>query len=409
MELFDPHSFTIPGVLFSGIAAGIKPEGALDLGAIVIPEGATWVAATTRNSLKAAPVRHLEAVAREGGKLYAVLVNSGNANACTGRRGEEAVRRIVKGAGTILGTMIPRLPPGGIVMASTGVIGVPLPVAQIARALPRLFSAEEMKPHHLQRFAQAIMTTDRFPKVAGVTISLPGRRGERPVLVGIAKGAGMIAPNLATMLAFLITNLAPPRPLLRRLFIRAVEESFNRITVDGEMSTNDLVLCAACRDPRFPWEARWEKPFFGALLKVMGELSLKIVQDGEGARKLAVIEVSGARTHEEALALARRVANSLLVKTALSGEDPNWGRIAQALGSSGIPVQERNLKIAIGGVTLYSFGVPRGEEALLKARAAMAKERIPIQIVVGKGPGKGSVYTCDIGIPYVELNSRYRS
>lgn len=406
-----PSSLVIEGAYFSGISAGIKPSGAPDLGAIVFPHGAHWVAAITTNSLKAAPLRHLEKLRKYQRPLRAIIVNSGNANACTGKEGELAVQRILAQARRILTGILPTPPRADeIIMASTGVIGVPLPVKKICDALPFLFRPEALSSHNVDAFARAIMTTDRSPKVCIRTLTLPrGVSSRSAKILGVAKGAGMIAPSMATMLAFVVTDLLPPRPLFSRIFQDALAESFHRITVDGEMSTNDLVLCAAVPNAQRAWDPSLKESFSQALTEVMQELALAIVRDGEGARSLVEVEIKGARTRREAEELARRVANSLLVKVALFGRDPNWGRIAAALGSTGIPLREEHLKITIGGVALFAGGRPRGKAAEERARNAMEKDRITIGIVVGKGPGEATFYTCDLGIPYVELNSSYRS
>lgn len=398
------------GVRFFGTASGIKKGGELDLGAILFPEGALWVSATTRNSLKAIPIRHLERLRKKKKPLKMILVNSGNANACTGKEGEEALKNILicarKHLSSFLGIPVGR---EEIVMASTGVIGVPLPQKKIEDALPRLLTPSSSDREGFEQFSRAILTTDRYPKICFRELSLPRSGFSKRTILGVAKGAGMIAPEMATMLAFIITDLAPPYPILNRLFRRALDESFHEITVDGEMSTNDLVLLSALPHASPPWRKEWERPFFTGLREVMQELALKIVRDGEGAQTLIEIEVRGARSPKEARILAQKVANSLLVKTAIHGRDPNWGRIAASLGSTKIPIREESLTIAIGDVLLLDRGKPCGREAEEQARSLLHKDRVAISIKVGKGPGKGRFFTCDLGVPYVELNASYRS
>jgi len=403
-------SFPIPqGISFYGASSGIKKGGDLDLGAILIPQGAHWLAVTTRNSLKAAPIRHLERLRKKGKPLKAILVNSGNANACTGKKGKESLKRILASLKDHLRSMGYSADEDEIAMASTGVIGVPIPEEKIIGAWNALFTPYTDPLEGLERFSRAILTTDRYPKVSFRKLSLPGIPSSRGTILGIAKGAGMIAPEMATMLAFILTDLDPPLPVLRRIFRRALDESFHEITVDGEMSTNDLVLlCTPLRNPS-PWQKSWEHPFFEGLRDVMRELALQIVKDGEGARTLIEIVVEGARGRKEARILALRVANSILVKTAIHGRDPNWGRIAASLGSTKIPIQEKNLVIAIGDVILLNRGEPQGPEAEEKARALLDRDHVLLSIQVGNGPGKARFFTCDLGVPYVRLNASYRS
>jgi glutamate N-acetyltransferase/amino-acid N-acetyltransferase len=263
---------------------------------------------------------------------------------------------------------------------------------------------QKFSPDGLWDFASAITTTDRFPKVAEVEVS--GKIGGK--VVGIGKGAGMISPSLATMLVFLITDLGPPRRILRSSLKRAVEDTVGAIVVDGDQSTNDLVALFATGKRNPPWAKGMEEPFFHAVHEVLLQIGKQIVQDGEGATKLVEIVVEGGSRNHISRKVAQMIATSLLVKTALYGEDPNWGRIAARVGSCGLPLREEDLEIYFGEIPLFKKGKPPSEEILKEARHYLKRSEITVRVRF-PGKGKARVFTCDIGVPYVELNAHYRT
>jgi glutamate N-acetyltransferase/amino-acid N-acetyltransferase len=391
-ELYAP----VPGFRFSGIAAGIKKQkpGAkppLDLGLIVADEPVSSAAVFTTNRVKAAPVR-IAASRLRNGACQAALVNSGNANAATGEVGRDAARSTTRALARLLG--VPRT---AVVPASTGVIGVPLPADQVEAALPELVRRSSEKG--AQRFARAILTTDRGTKAARATF--PAGKKLYSVL-GIAKGAGMIHPNMATTLGFVVCD-APVAPAdLRAALKRATEQTFNRITVDGDTSTNDMVLAMASGQGR-PLRGKALRLFEERLQHVLWRLAMQIVADGEGAQHVAKIVVEAARTEKQALAIARTIATSQLVKTALHGEDPNWGRILGAFDPD-------LAQVRIGDVLVYRNGVttmtPRVEK---RAASVMRKKSYTITLRLQVGPARAHYWTCDLGHDYVSCNADYRS
>ena len=387
------------GFRLSAVSAGVKRPGRPDMGLLVCDGPAAAAGVFTRNRVVAAPV----VVCRERlarGSARAVLVNSGNANACTGARGMDDARALCARAAGLLGVA-----PDEVLPCSTGVIGLPLPADRMAAALPALVEGLGDDPGP---FARSIMTTDTFPKVSARTLRLGGREVR---LLGIAKGAGMIRPDMGTMLAFLATD-APVGPgALRSALALAAERTFNRITVDGDTSTNDTALVLASGraggspledDPR-AWDA-----FTGALEAVCGELARLIVRDAEGGTKVVEVRVRGAATGEAALVIARTIAESPLVKTAAHGEDPNWGRIAAALGRSG-PYGGGPFSIAIGGVPVVRDGLGLGPEAEARAHERMKLPEFEIRVDLEEGSGEAAVTTCDLSAEYVRINADYRS
>ena len=349
------------GFRFAAVEAAVKKPGRLDLGLILSDADAVVAGVFTRNRVVAAPVL----LCRErlaGGQARAVLVNSGNANACTGVRGREDAARLTGCLADLLGAE-----PGGIFPCSTGVIGLPLPVERMEAALPSLVASLGSDP---QPFARSIMTTDSFPKIAARAFSSSGREIR---VLGVAKGAGMIRPDVATMLAFLVTDAPVSAGALQRLLGEAAEQTFNRITVDGDTSTNDTVLTlasGAAGGPPLDGDPTGLKALGAALAGVCGDLARMMVRDGEGATKVVDVRVVGASSEAAALVIARTVAESPLVKTALHGEDPNWGRIAAAVGRSGA-YEGGPLRILIGGVPIVEQGLGLGAEAEAKAHEQM--------------------------------------
>ncbi len=387
------------GFRYGAVEAAIKKPGRPDLGLIWADRECSVAGVFTRNRVVAAPVVLCrERVGR--GSARGVLVNSGNANACTGEQGLGDARRLASRMAAELGA-----DPEMVLPCSTGVIGLPLPVERMEAALPRLREALGDDPEPLSR---AILTTDSFPKVASRTLW----HGDHEVrILGIAKGAGMIRPDMATMLAFITTDARISHPALQAALARATGTSFNRITVDGDTSTNDSVLALASgmegpepldRDP----EAL--RRFEEGLTGVCGDLARMIVRDGEGATKVVDVHVVGAASDEAALVAARTIAESPLVKTALHGEDPNWGRIAGALGRSGAAAAD-TFHIAIGGVPVVRAGLGLGPEAEAKAHEAMRASEFEITVTLEEGRGSASVVTCDLTAEYVRINADYRT
>lgn len=387
----------IEGFRFAGIASGIKKNGQPDLGLIAASEGPVAAAAVlTRNLVRAAPVEITQKrLAASRGRLSAILVNSGNANACTGAAGREQALQASKAVALALGVRDALLVP-----ASTGVIGAVLPGAKIASAAPALVAA--LREDGASDFARAIMTTDQWRKVAVATFAV----GHRTVTVlGIAKGAGMIHPDMATTLGFVLTDAAATPSELRAILKRATDATFNAISVDGDTSTNDTLVLAASGASG----ARGGKKLERAVTDVLGALAESIVRDGEGAQHVVRIEVSGLATDLDARKAARTIATSPLVKTALHGRDANWGRILAAAGRSGVRFDPARARIAIGGERIVEGGVPVGAEAEARAAAVMAGPRYTIEVSLGRGRGRAHYLTCDLGTEYIAVNANYRS
>ncbi|MEX0879181.1 MAG: bifunctional glutamate N-acetyltransferase/amino-acid acetyltransferase ArgJ [Thermoanaerobaculia bacterium] len=388
------------GFVASGVRSGVRKRRP-DLALIVAENGATAAAIFTRNRFLAAPVAlSRSSLRRTGGRVRAALVNSGCANAITGRPGIASALRVRRRAAELLGC-----DPSEIFLASTGVIGVPLPDAKIRAALPD--AVARLSPGGLDAASQAILTTDVGPKVAAATFRLRGRLGR---IVGFAKGAGMIHPNMATMLAFVLTDAPAAPEYLRAALRRAADESFNAISVDGDTSTNDTVLLMASGrlgGPPLSGEAE-SADFERALSAVCAELAWRIVRDGEGATRVMEVHVRGAASSRDARLAANAVATSPLVKTALHGGDPNWGRILAAVGRSGARFSARRASLTAGGVCLVSGG-ERGAYRERDAARVFARERVPLTIDLGAGTASARVLASDLGHDYVSLNVDYRS
>jgi len=387
------------GFFSFGIHCGIK-KNKNDLAVIFSEAPAVAAGMFTKNEVRAAPVvvtqRHLE----KSGMLRLVVVNSGVANACTGKRGEEDAEWVTKRASEYFHIGDPSF----VAVASTGVIGEFLPLEKIDEGLRQLSSL--VPPRRSSReTTKAIMTTDTFPKERAITFTLAGREAH---LAGIAKGAGMIRPNLATMLSFLITDVAIPREKLQGLLREAVDRSFHRVTIDGDTSTNDTVLLLANGrsgvviedDPAFSL-------FREALFVVCEELAKDLARDGEGATKFVTVVVRGARTEEDARRCAFTVAESPLVKTALFGEDPNWGRVMAALGRSGAQLDPARVRIALNGVLCVQNGMRAEGFSREGLKEAMGQKEIVIDINLGLGEASFEVWTCDLSVEYVRINSCY--
>ena len=391
----------VPGFRAAGIHAGIKAK-ARDLALIVADEPASVAGVFTRSTVVGAPVEVSRARVRRG-RARAVVVNSGCSNVAMGERGLRDAKTMARLAAKAIGCEEEQ-----VLVASTGVIGEVLPVDRLLAVLPQLF--DRVSANGWADAARAIMTTDTYPKAASRQVMLAGV----PVTItGIAKGAGMIAPDMATMLAFLATDAALPPVLLQELLNEAVTRSFNAITIDGDTSTNDTALLFATGMAAHPPVSTAEDPrledFRTCLGQVTAELAQMIVRDGEGATRFVTITVTGAETDEAARRLACTVANSPLVKTAIAGGDPNWGRIVAALGRAGERIDADALTIRIGGTLVAAHGgpVPGYDEAPVAAH--MQGRAVDIAIDAGVGFGAATVWTCDLTHGYIDINADYRS
>jgi len=388
----------IAGFRFAAVNAGIKKRK-LDMGLLVADTPAVAAGVFSQNRFRAAPVLLSEQRLRRGA-CQVIVVNSGCANACTGRVGTRDARRMAGLAAQAL-----RVPDRLVCVASTGVIGRPLPMDRVASAIPVL--AQGLDPRSLDDFARAILTTDKGPKVASGRIRLSGT----PVrVVGAAKGAGMVAPHMATTLGFVMTDAACEAKYLKRVLEQAVEDTFNAITVDGDTSTNDSVyLLASGRAGNPPLHAddKAGRRFRALCTEVMRELALSIVGDGEGATRVVEIVVRGAN-RDAARSVARRIAESPLVKTAIYGADPNWGRLVCAIGNSGQDFDPRRVSVDIGSVPVVRGGVGVGG-AERRAAEVMRRPRYAIQVDLGSGRTTATIYTCDLTHEYVRINAAYRT
>ncbi len=390
----------VPGFQAAGIAAGIKKKGGLDLALIVAERPAAAAGVFTKNLVKAAPVLLCQRRLRAG-RAQAILVNSGNANACTGPQGKKDARDLAREAARLLA-----LPETAVLPASTGVIGQPLPVALIKEALPRL--AARLRPDGLAEAAEAILTTDTRPKTGFLQETLWGKK---ITLFGMAKGAGMIHPNMATLLAFLVTDAALSPPVLKELLKQGVEQSFNRLSIDGDTSTNDTALLLAGGRAGHPeiTEAAQAAPFAEMLNQVLGDLARQIAADGEGVSRVYEIVVEGAASAREARLAAAAVATSPLVKTAMAGADVNWGRIMAALGRSGARFDPERVNIAFGPHLVAEHGQARGEAAEAAARELILAGPFSVTISLGAGTFRDFYRTCDLTEEYIRINASYRS
>ncbi len=392
---------SIGGFSFASCAAGIKKSGKPDLALIVSTTPATCAGVFTTNKVTAAPVIVSRSVAASG-SCQAVLVNSGNANACTGEQGLGDARRCAELTAKALA-----IPPELVAVSSTGVIGVPLPMARFELAIPGL--PAQLSADGTQGVAEAIMTTDLFSKVSLRRID---RAGGGYGVLGIAKGAGMIHPDMATMLAFVMSDAEVAPDFLQQALVRCVARSFNSITVDGDTSTNDMVLVlanGAAGGGVIEAGTSAAAEFEQALLEVLVDLAKMIVRDGEGATKLVEIAVRGARDDQEARIAAKSVATSSLVKTAFFGEDANWGRIIAAVGYSGAEIDEARTTLSFEDVAVYRHGLTTGPEAESRASEVLKRSEFKVVIDLGLGSGEAVYYTSDLTYDYVRINADYRT
>ncbi|MCZ6622735.1 MAG: bifunctional glutamate N-acetyltransferase/amino-acid acetyltransferase ArgJ [Deltaproteobacteria bacterium] len=393
-------SIRVPGFRFAGVACGIKKGKKKDLALIFSERPATAAALFTLNRVKGASVIVGKKRVRRG-KLQAVVVNSGNANACTGKRGlRDAERMCLETARRL------EIDPALVIPSSTGLVGVSLPTDKVGAGIKE--AASQLSPRSLLDAAEAILTTDRFIKVSVARCSLGGRK---VVIAGMAKGAGMVAPNMATMLAYILTDAAVQLRCLQRLLSRAAIETFNCITVDGDTSTNDTLLFLAngvAGNRAVALGSKEEQVLFKAAKKVMKDLALKLVKDGEGATKLVEIRVEGSRSVAEAKKIALVVANSQLVKTAFFGADPNFGRIMVAVGYAGVPIKPEGVDVSFDGVAVVRRGVGINSREREAARV-LSRPSFKVRIHLHQGRESASVWTSDLTYEYIRINSAYRT
>ncbi len=393
-ELFLPRGFS-----FASGTAGIKASGRPDLAFIEATPGTTAAAVFTKNRVVAAPLTVArESLARSRGRVRAVVVNSGNANCATGKPGLAACREVCAQAAALLG-----VPVEEIFSSSTGIIGVLLPFQKILAKLPEVISSREASPTAAQQFAATIMTTDTRPKLASARVHL-GKK-EFSVL-GIAKGAGMIHPQMATMLVYLMTDIAAVPTKLKPLLRSVADNTFNCLSIDGDTSTNDTALLLASGQSRVRLASSTTKKFAAALLGVCQSLAEQIVGDGEGVKHVIRLQVEQAKNRGEALHVAKAIAHSLLVKTAWAGADPNWGRILSTVGSCGIPLDPEWIDIVIGSQKVFRKGsVCTFDEK--QAHDELSQPVCDVRIKLRRGKGKVLFLTTDLTAEYVHINADY--
>lgn len=387
------------GFKAAGVPAGLKKKGGKDLGLILSEKPATVAGVFTNNRVKAAPVL-LDMQRAEKGVCRAFIANSGNANCCTGEKGMEGAIAMGKAVSAALA-----IEDDTVMVASTGVIGQPFPVEKIQNAVPQLVAS--LSDQGFSDFAQAIMTTDTVPKIVARNSDINGIPFE---IKGIAKGAGMIRPDMATMLCFVCTDIAIGRPDLKAALVTAANNSFNRITIDGDTSTNDTILVMANGMSGAEVQDSAGLARFQEILdEVLITLAKMVVKDGEGATKLVEIAVSGAASVTDARRMADTVAHSPLVKTAIFGEDANWGRILAALGRAGVPFDPEKTDIWFDDIRMVENGTGCGDAAEAAATRVLKKPEFRIGVDLKSGNHSDFVWTCDFSIDYVKINADYRS
>jgi glutamate N-acetyltransferase / amino-acid N-acetyltransferase len=403
---FMPSSFPmlppLRGVTIATAAAGIRYQNRDDMLLIVFGEKAQVAGVYTRSLTAAAPVQWCRA-ACEGGAIRALVVNSGNANAFTGSQGMRDAEAVAHAVAKQL-----NIEPSQVMMSSTGVIGEFLPVPRMVDAIPTL--KVNLHADGWEKAARAIMTTDTFPKMVTRTATIDG---VTVTVHGISKGSGMIAPDMATMLGYIVTDAALPATILQPLLSRGTAKTFNAITVDSDTSTNDTVLLIATGEagnsvPTSAGDAALDG-FKLALREVMQELATLIVKDGEGASKFVTIYVRGAEDDEAARVIGMSIANSPLVKTAIAAEDPNWGRVVAAVGKAGKWIDTEKLRLWFGDVQITEGGMVCRDYSEVKAKAVMQQAEFTIAVDVGVGIGEATVWTCDLTEEYIKINANYRS
>lgn len=398
----DLESLSVSGFRAAGLAAGIKKNGKPDMALIVADDVCVAAGVATTNQVKAAPVL-VNAKRLRSGRARAILANAGNANAATGLQGIRNVEFLSKHLAAKLGCDAEE-----ILTASTGVIGEQLPMAPMSAALPKL--AASLSSDGFAAAAHAILTTDRYPKAASEMITV-GKRAIK--IAAFGKGAGMISPNMATMLTFVMTDAAIGRTALQAALRSAIKPTFNSITVDGDMSTNDTVLVLANgragNEPLRPGTRAFNL-FHQALTQVLGHIAKLMVMDGEGATKCVRIEVHGARSEKDAVRVARQIGNSPLVKTAFFGEDANWGRIISAAGAAGVKFDPGKVDIDFDDVPIVRAGIAVDDpQREARATAVMKQAEFTVKVHLHAGRSATYLYTSDLGYEYVKINGSYRS
>ena len=388
-----------PGFKAAGITAGLKKKDRKDIGLICSDVPANAAGVFTRNRVKAAPVI-LDEERIKKGVCQAIIVNSGNANCCTGERGIQDAETMAALTASELG-----ISEDLVLVSSTGVIGEPMPMEKIEYAVPRL--VKSLQPEGFPDLARSIMTTDTVPKMVlgqGVV------DGKRFTVVGVAKGAGMIRPNMATMLCFLCTDVGATPEILKKTLVKGVNRSFNRITIDGDTSTNDMVLMMANGLSGAVLQRDDHIDAFQKILDtILLDLAKQLVRDGEGVTKLVEIIIRGAASDADAEIIADTVAHSPLVKTAFFGEDANWGRIVGAVGRAGVDVDPDKIDLYFDDVQMVKSGMGCGKTVEAEATRILKKPEFAVIIDLNQGPGIGSMITCDFSVEYVKINADYRS
>jgi len=388
-----------PGFEAAGIAAGLKKKNKKDLGLIFSKVPANVAGVFTRNRVKAAPVI-LDRERIKSGVCQAIIVNSGNANCCTGEQGIRDAETMASLSASELG-----ISKDLVLVASTGVIGEPLPLEKIKTAIPDL--VESLRPEGIPDLAKSIMTTDTVPKmVSGQGVV----EGKSFIVTGVAKGAGMIRPDLATMLCFVFTDVNAESDVLKEALVPAIDRSFNRITIDGDTSTNDTVLMMANGLSGAVIETSDHKEIFQKVIdRIFLDLAKQLVRDGEGVTKLVEIIVRGAVSDSDARKVADTVAHSPLVKTAFFGEDANWGRIIGAVGRAGVDVDPYRIDLYFDDVQMVKDGMGCGKGVEVEATKVLKKSEFTVAVHLNMGQGFGSMITCDFSVDYVKINADYRS
>jgi glutamate N-acetyltransferase/amino-acid N-acetyltransferase len=392
---------SVSGFQFSGISGEIKKDGARDLGLIHSETEATAAGVFTTNLVKAAPVL-LDMERIKSGKGRAILMNSGNANACTGQRGRENAHLLADLVADELD-----IDRELVLVASTGVIGEQMPMDRIVKKIPKL--VQELSSDGIGKLAEAIMTTDTCPKIEYETLNLEG--GEVHIC-GVAKGSGMIRPLMATMPSFIVSDVAIDREALVSLTRQGSDKTFARVTVDGDTSTNDTLLVLAnghAGNPRLDHTSPALPQFQEKLWAVMDRLSKRLIEDAEGATKFVKIIVKGAKREEDALQVAFSIAHSPLVKTAFFGEDMNWGRILCAAGYAGVAIDPDRLELFVEDIRIVQNGLGCGKEEEERATEAMRKRSFDVTLDLHLGSAEGSVFTSDLSYDYVKINGSYRT
>lgn len=401
MRILDTRNFSVTGFKVWGIHSGIKKTDKKDLAIISSDREAAVAGVFTRNKVKAACVL-LDSARAKSGKGQVIVANSGCANACTGKRGLADARATAEVAAREFGVKT-----DAVYVASTGVIGEFLPMPKVETGIKT--AAGLLSATGWEQAAEAIMTTDLYPKLSVVQEEIGGKT---VTIAGIAKGSGMIHPNLATMLCFIVTDANISAPMLKKALFTSTERSFNNITVDGDTSTNDMILCmanGAAGNKRPASGGKDQKKFQACLDVVARSLAKQVVRDGEGATKFVELEVRNAKNPVEAKRAAMAVAKSSLVKTALFGEDANWGRIMAALGCAGVDMDESKTDIYFGKAKLVEKGLGQGKIAEREAALALKQREVQIAIDLHKGKGSATVWTCDMSGEYIKINAAYRS